>query len=120
MGTATAVIVGFAIVWAMTAQMANRNDKRMIRGGFLAVYALIEVVSYRFDLLVLPLLRTIADVPERIGNWFTDPFRWPVMFELMLAAIIAAALWFGAGRRLSGRNDDDQGRDATTDAAAAL
>jgi cytochrome c-type biogenesis protein len=115
-----AVIVGFAIVWAITAQMANRNDKRMIRGGFLAVYALLEVVTYRFDLLVLPLLRTIADIPERIGNWFTDPFRWPVMFELMLAAIIAVVLWFAVGRRLLARGDDDRERDATTDTAAAL
>jgi cytochrome c-type biogenesis protein len=115
-----AVIVGFAIVWAISASMENQKDKRMVRGGFLIVYTLIEIVRYRFDLLVLPLLRTIADIPERIGNWFTDPFRWPVMFELMLAAIIVLALWFGIGRLLLARGHDDRERDATTGTAPAL
>ncbi len=116
-----AVIVGFAIVWAISAQMQNRGDKRMVRGGFLAIYALIEIVGYQFDLLVLPLLRTIADIPERVGNWFTDPFRWPVMFELILAAVIVAVLWFSVGKRLlAKRDDDDSSRDARTDATAAL
>ena len=36
-------------------------------------YALAEAVLYQGDLLILPLLRTIADIPERVGNWFADP-----------------------------------------------
>ena len=68
----------------------------------MAVYLLLEIIQYQFDLLILPIMRTIVDLPERIGNWFTDPARWPVLFEVLgvaiLAAIIAGMIWRRVGR----------------------
>lgn len=81
-------IVGAALVVALTPQLTDSRDRRMVRGGFLAVYALMELGVYQADLLVLPLLRTIADAPERVGHWFTDPWRWPVLFEVLLASLL--------------------------------
>ncbi len=106
----TVLMVGI-LTWALTSTLTKRNDRLALRGAFLAVWALIEVLRYDFDLLVLPLLRTIADIPERVGNWFTDPWRFPVLFELLAAATIGAIVWFWARRRFaaSARTTDAPG-----------
>ena len=106
----TVLMVGI-LTWALTSTLTKRNDRLALRGAFVAVWALIEVLRYDFDLLVLPLLRTIADIPERVGNWFTDPWRFPVLFELLAAAIIGAVVWFWARRRFaaSARTTDAPG-----------
>ena len=97
----TVLLVG-AVVFAVTASLA-RSERLMVRGGFVAVALLLEALRYDFDLLLLPAIRTIADVPERVLHWFTDPFRWPVLFEVLLAAIVVALVWFGPARRLRRR-----------------
>ncbi|MGI9610181.1 MAG: cytochrome c biogenesis protein CcdA, partial [Acidimicrobiia bacterium] len=91
---ATVVIIVGAITWALTAGLTRRSDRLILRSGFVVVYLLIEAVRYDFDLLLLPLLRTIADIPERVSNWFTDPGRWPVLFEVALAAVLIAIAFF--------------------------
>lgn len=96
----TVIIVG-VLTWALTSTLERHADRRLLRGAFVAVYLLIEAVQYQFDLLFLPLVRTLADVPERVGNWFADPGRWPVMFELLLAAVVGLIVWFWARRRRS-------------------
>lgn len=98
-----AIVVGGAVAAAVAAGMANRTDRRLLLGGAAAVYALVEVAGYRFDLLVLPLVRTVADAPERVVHWFTDPLRWPVLFEVLLAVVLALGVWTTAGRRLRRR-----------------
>ncbi|MEM7284938.1 MAG: cytochrome c biogenesis CcdA family protein [Actinomycetota bacterium] len=97
----TVLIVGI-LTWALTSTLERRNDRLALRGAFVAIWALIEVLRYDLDLLVLPLLRTIADVPERVGNWFADPLRWPVVFELLAGVIIGTIAWFWARRRFRG------------------
>ena len=89
---AALVIVIGALIWGLSAALERRSDRLMLRGAFVAVYLLIEIVRYQFDLLILPVLRTLADLPERIGNWFTDPGRWPVLFEVLGVLIIVALL----------------------------
>ena len=64
---------------------------------------LIEFIKYKADLFILPIVRTIIDIPERFGNWFTDPLRWSVLGELAVVLIVGWTLWF----RLR-RNDDDE------------
>jgi len=78
-GLATAFAVLAVLLWAF---------RRSIPRPWLAAtsllvavgYALSEAIQYQGDLLVLPILRTIAAIPERVGNWFADPARWPVLW----------------------------------------
>ena len=65
-----------------------------------AGYGVAEADKYQGDLLILPIVRTIAAIPERVGNWFTDPGRWPVFWEALLAVIVGIVLWI----RLRPRN----------------
>lgn len=101
------VLIVAAVVFGVAGQLKTRRDKAMLVAPFAAIYAFIEIVRYEWDLLVLPLIRTIGDIPERIGNWFTDPFRWPVLFELLLAALIAAIIYVGTRSSLSHSTSDE-------------
>ncbi len=76
--------------WRLVAQM-------VVAAG----YAVSEAILYRGNLLVLPIMRTVAAIPERMGNWFTDPGRWPVFWEVLAAVIVATVLWV----RLKPRRD---------------
>ncbi|MGI9622376.1 MAG: cytochrome c biogenesis CcdA family protein [Acidimicrobiales bacterium] len=107
---ATVVIIVGALTWALTAGLTRRSDRLILRGGFVVVYLLIEAVRYEFDLLILPLLRTVADIPERVSNWFTDPGRWPVLFEVALASVLIAIAFFWT-RHMVART---RGRDSAT------
>lgn len=110
LATAVTVLIVGIVTWALTSTLSKRNDRLSLRGAFVAIWALIEIVRYDLDLLVLPFIRTLGDIPERVGNWFTDPLRWPVLFEVMAGVIIAGALWFW-GRRRFATADDTVGSD---------
>ncbi len=91
-GLAVAIMVLAALVWSFRRSI----PRPWLMAASLAVatgYALSEAVQYRGDLLVLPVLRTIGDVPERVGNWFTEPGRWPVLWEALAAVIAGIVLW---------------------------
>lgn len=116
----TVMIVGI-LTWALTSTLSKRNDRLALRGAFVAIWALIEIIRYDLDLLVLPLLRTIGDVPERVGNWFTDPLRWPVVFEILAGAVVAAIVWFWARRRFGGADATvEPGTDTDADSSDSL
>ena len=100
----TVLIVGI-VTWALTSTLSKRNDRLIPRGAFVAIWALIEILRYDLDLLVLPFIRTLGDIPGRVGNWFTDPLRWPVLFEVLAGVIVAAALWFWGRRRFATADD---------------
>ena len=97
-GLATAIAVLTLLLWAF-----RRNIPRpwlSIASAVVAVgYGVVEAVTYQGDLLILPIARTVAATPERVGNWFTDPGRWPVFWEVLLAAIVGIALWIRLRRR---------------------
>ncbi|MCB0996460.1 MAG: cytochrome c biogenesis protein CcdA [Acidimicrobiales bacterium] len=90
---AAVVVIGAALVWALQGSIRNRQDRRLLVGTAIAAYLIIELIAYRADLLLLPLVRTIADVPERVAHWFTDPWRWPVLWEVLAALIIVPIAW---------------------------
>lgn len=100
---ATLVVFVGALTWAFSSTLAARSDRRTVRTAFVAVYVALEAVRYDFDLLAMPLLRTVLDVPERIGHWFADPLRWPVLFEVAAAVILAVPLVVAALRRTGSR-----------------
>ncbi|MFV2039858.1 MAG: cytochrome c biogenesis protein CcdA, partial [Acidimicrobiales bacterium] len=103
---AVVFIIFGALTWAFSSSLSHKADRLWLRGGFIAVYVLAETVRYEFDLLLLPVLRTIADLPERIGNWFTDPGRWPVLFEVVGLGVLALLFGLFAWRKLGGRGPD--------------
>lgn len=90
----TLIIVVAALTWALTSTLSRQSDRYWLRGGFVAVYLLIEILRYDFDLLILPVLRSVADIPGRVGNWFTDPGRWPVLFEVAGYSLLAISIIF--------------------------
>ena len=91
-GLATAFLVLAVLLWAFRRSIPR--PWHAVASAAMAVgYALSEAVLYQGDLLVLPIARTIAATPERIAHWFTDPTRWPVLWEILLAAIVGVVLW---------------------------
>jgi len=97
LGVGLLLLVSVALLRGMWGEFSKQN--RMIGLGVLGVaWVLAEFVWQRANLFVLPVIRTIIDFPGRIGNWFTEPFRWAVLGELFVLAIIGWTLWFRFGR----------------------
>jgi cytochrome c-type biogenesis protein len=107
--TRLALAIGVVIVGVLTIVLTSglrKSDRWALRGAFVFAWMLIEVARYDFDLLILPLVRTVGDIPERIGHWFSSPFRWPVFWELLAAAIFAGMAWLSSRRRLDQASAD--------------
>ena len=99
-GLATAIVVLTLLLWAFRRSIPRPwllSASAVVAAG----YGVAEAVKYQGDLLILPIVRTIAAIPERVGNWFTDPGRWPVFWEVLLAVIVGIVLWI----RLRPRSD---------------
>ncbi len=99
-GLATAIVLLAVLLWLLR-RTIPRPQLFAVSGIVAVGYALSEALQFQGDLLVLPILRTIAHIPERVGNWFTDPARWPVLWEVLAALIAAVILWarLGPGNR---------------------
>jgi cytochrome c-type biogenesis protein len=89
---AAGLILASAMLWATRGRLTE-NAQWLSFGLLAAVYGGFEILRYQGDLIVLPGVRTIVDVPGRVGNWFTDPTRWPVMFEVFAGALIVGIIW---------------------------
>ena len=99
-GLTTAIAVLTLLLWAFRRSIPRPwllSASAVVAAG----YGVAEAVKYQGDLLILPIVRTIAAIPERVGNWFTDPGRWPVFWEVLLAVIVGTVLWI----RLRPRSD---------------
>ncbi len=93
------VIVFGILTMALSGSLSRGSDRRLLRGGFAGVYLIIEITQYKFDLLLLPLIRSVIDMPGRMGNWFADPARWPVLFEVTSSALLGLLVGFALWRR---------------------
>jgi len=89
----------------------DHPDDRLQRRSLTALLALcclvVEAVN-DFDFAVLPLWRFVSNWPWRIGNWFSDPWRWGVILEVAFAALVVCWAWTRAGRwvrRRAGETD---------------
>ena len=102
LGLGLLLIVGAALLRGLWSELSPTN-RAVSAGGLGVAWVLIEFIKYKADLFILPIVRTIIDIPERFGNWFTDPLRWSVLGELAVVLIVGWTLWF----RLR-RNDDDE------------
>ncbi len=56
-------------------------------------YLIIEFLFYRAEFVFLPLLRFVVGWPQRIANWFSDPLRFGVLFEVVVVALVVWYLW---------------------------
>lgn len=98
-------IMAGVILWALRTDWKPRTRK-IVLGAFLLTWVLIESIAYRGDLFVLPVLRTIADVPFRIGNWFADPLRWSTLFEVLTAIFVGFIIYWRVKKRLERKKAD--------------
>jgi hypothetical protein len=110
LGCGLLILVAIALLRALWADLSV--SARAVGAGALAVgWIMAEFVWQRGDLFILPTIRTIIDIPERLGHWFTDPWRWAVLGELFVLAIVVWTLWFRFGRKHFGSPDRDRGPD---------
>lgn len=86
------IVIGI-LMWTVRAQKKSRREKIIPVLVFLTFLLVVEIILYGFDLLIVPILRTVIDFPERFSNWFTDPFRWASLWELIAFLMIALMVW---------------------------
>ena len=113
LGFALLVIVGLALLRGLWADLSTNSKV----GGVAAVALLwllgesgLLGLSPNFaDLFILPIIRTILDIPMRIGNWFTEgPLRWTFLGEVFVLSIVGMSLWFRFGRKSEKVDDPEQ------------
>ena len=86
------IVVGI-LVWATRTKRESRRERTIPFIMFLIFLLIVEIALYGFNLLIVPFLRTMIDFPERFSNWFTDPFRWASLWELIAFTLIASIVW---------------------------
>ncbi len=84
------VIVVGILIWANGSQRQSRGEKIAPIIGFSIFLLVVEIALYEFNLLLVPILRTMIDFPERFSNWFTDPIRWASLWELVAFSLITS------------------------------
>lgn len=97
-----AFLIGGLVAWAIFASVPEPWAKWLLV-GVIALWFVVEAFGYGFDLFVLPTIRTVIDAPGRIINWLADPLRWAVIFEILLALLIALFVGWHVRRWLYGR-----------------
>ena len=91
LAVAAGYLVFGILLTALRPSMQPRNAHIAV-AAFGVLWLAVEGAYYRFDLFVLPIVRTIADIPERVANW-SDPLRWAVLFELIAAVAVGGLVW---------------------------
>ena len=86
------IVVGI-LVWATRTKRESRRERTIPFIMFLIFLLIVEIALYGFNLLIVPILRTMIDFPERISNWFTDPIRWASLWELIAFTLITSIVW---------------------------
>ena len=91
-----AVAVAF-ILWAVVLRalwpMLDRRVAYLWLGLWIVAWALVEIWNYDWELFVLPIWRFVIDLPFRVADWFREPGRWAVLFEVLVAAVVALIVW---------------------------
>ena len=105
LAVASLFIMAGIILWALRTDWKPRTRK-IVLGAFLLTWGLIEGIVYRGDLFVLPVLRTIADIPFRIADWFTDPLQWSTLFEVLTAIFVGFIIYWRVKKRLERKKVD--------------
>lgn len=100
--TRVAVAIAF-ILWAVVLRaiwpMLEQKVAYLWLGLWIAAWALAEIWNYDWELFVLPIWRFVIDLPFRVADWFREPGRWAVLFEVLASAVIALIVWGRVRRR---------------------
>lgn len=100
--TRVAVAIAF-VLWAVVLRaiwpMLEQKVAYLWLGLWIAAWALAEIWNYDWELFVLPIWRFVIDLPFRVADWFREPGRWAVLFEMLAAAVIALIVWGRVRRR---------------------
>ena len=86
------IVVGI-LVWATGTKRESRRERTIPFIMFFIFLLVVEIALYGFNLLIVPIMRTVIDFPERISNWFTDPIRWASLWELIAFTLITSIAW---------------------------
>ena len=115
-----AVAVAF-ILWAVVLRalwpMLDRRVAYLWLGLWIVAWALVEIWNYDWELFVLPIWRFVIDLPFRVADWFREPGRWAVLFEVLVAAVVALIVWGRVRRRR--RQAEEQAMEQAAGEAAA-
>ena len=76
------MLVLISFVWVLTSQFQASSRRYLLRGISVLFVLGLDLFGYSFNLLAVPIVRTVGDLPERISNWFTSPIRWSTLWEL--------------------------------------
>ena len=86
------IVVGI-LVWATGTKRESRRERTIPFIMFFIFLLVVEIALYGFNLLIVPIMRTVIDFPGRISNWFTDPVRWASLWELIAFTLITLIVW---------------------------
>ena len=115
-----AVAVAF-ILWAVVLRalwpMLDRNVAYLWLGLWIVAWALVEIWNYDWELFVLPIWRFVIDLPFRVADWFREPGRWAVLFEVLVAAVVGLIVWGRVRRRQRQAEQQAMEQDAAEGAA---
>ena len=91
---ASLIIVLLSLMWVLTSQFTVGIKRLLIRGVSGLALIAIDLFAYDFDLLIVPIFRTIGDSPERLFNWFADPLRWASLWEVCVFCLLVVQIYF--------------------------
>ena len=91
LAVAAMLIVVALVVWGATLDLA-RNIRAAWGAGLAATWLALEIFRYDWELYILPVYRTIIDIPFRLWGWVSDPLRWSVPFEVGLSLFLLLIL----------------------------
>ncbi len=97
LGIGLLILVAAALVRGIWTELSTKRRPVAV-GALAAGWLSAEFVRYDADLFVLPVIRTIGDLPERLGNWFSSPIRWAVLGEMFVIAALTWTAWFRVRR----------------------
>jgi len=103
---AIGLILAAIMLWGLRSAMARGSwlvAAVSLTGLWLALEvfsARIQNVDQRFDLMIRGVINTVISVPERVGNWFTNPLRWQTLGELLFTIVVGGLVALRIRRRL--------------------
>jgi len=102
------LILAAILLWGLRSAMA-RSSWLAATGAVGAVWLALEVfspiiqnVDQRFDLIIRGVINTVISVPDRLGNWFTEPLRWETLGELLFTVVVGGIVALRLRRRFQG------------------
>ena len=91
------------VAWGLDPAL-DRRARTSLRAVVFGAWVLVEGLSHRGDLVVVPTLRIVAGWPDRVSGWFDNPSRWAVPLEVLLTATVLLAVVLNASALLRKRH----------------